>query len=288
VEPFHFLFDREIAGKKTTAGCTVSLTPITEMPIEDESFNDPNKDPKEDVSRSLVKDGNQITTIIDAVLDSEHSPLPAHLSPAIIHQALIDGALAALSRGPTHFYPVHSVSVNLTLNPETDIHGTTTTAAAITSAARLATREALAKAAIASGGSSLMEPVMNVLISVDATSLGAVVHDLSSARSAHVLSLSSSEDDAKSEDSTVVIPADKIYAPPDPFSSNSSFDGAASALHNQHRTVAARVPLREMVGYLKHLRSLTGGRGTFVMSVDRFEKVGKQREKGILAGLRSF
>ena len=34
----------------------------------------------------------------------------------------------------------------------------------------------------------------------------------------------------------------------------------------------ARVPLKEMVGYLNQLRALTGGRGTFVMSVDGFEK----------------
>ena len=35
-----------------------------------------------------------------------------------------------------------------------------------------------------------------------------------------------------------------------------------------------------MVGYLKYLRSLTGGRGTFVMSFDRFEKMSVQRQKG--------
>jgi elongation factor G len=34
-----------------------------------------------------------------------------------------------------------------------------------------------------------------------------------------------------------------------------------------------------MVGYLKHLRSMTGGRGTFVMSVDKFERLYGQREK---------
>jgi elongation factor G len=39
-----------------------------------------------------------------------------------------------------------------------------------------------------------------------------------------------------------------------------------------------------MVGYLKHLRSISGGRGTFVMSVDRFEKMSGQREKALLAG----
>jgi elongation factor G len=52
------------------------------------------------------------------------------------------------------------------------------------------------------------------------------------------------------------------------------------------RRVVARIPLREMVGYLKHLRSQTAGRGTFVMSVDRFERVGAARAKAVLKELR--
>lgn len=55
---------------------------------------------------------------------------------------------------------------------------------------------------------------------------------------------------------------------------------------NPQRTVKAKVPLREMVGYLKHLRSMTGGRGTFVMSVDRFVKMSGQREKAVITELR--
>jgi elongation factor G len=50
----------------------------------------------------------------------------------------------------------------------------------------------------------------------------------------------------------------------------------------------ARVPLKEMVGYLNQLRALTGGRGTFVMSVDGFEKMGTQRQKEVLDALREF
>jgi elongation factor G len=37
---------------------------------------------------------------------------------------------------------------------------------------------------------------------------------------------------------------------------------------------------------LKHLRSMTGGRATFVMSVDRFERMSGQREKQVLSQLR--
>jgi elongation factor G len=122
-----------------------------------------------------------------------------------------------------------------------------------------------------------MEPVMNVVISCDEASLGAIVHDLSSARGGHVLSL----DNDSSEESTSDLPAidtSRIYAPPDPFASSSGADRDGPG---QQRQVTARVPLKEMVGYLKHLRSLTGGRGTFIMSVDRFERLSGPREKAL-------
>jgi elongation factor G len=41
-----------------------------------------------------------------------------------------------------------------------------------------------------------------------------------------------------------------------------------------------------MVGYLKHLRSLTAGRGTFTMVVDRFERMNAQRQRVVLSELR--
>ena len=42
-------------------------------------------------------------------------------------------------------------------------------------------------------------------------------------------------------------------------------------------TLVARVPLKEMVGYSKTLRSLTQGRGTFVMSLEGFERMTEER-----------
>jgi elongation factor G len=46
--------------------------------------------------------------------------------------------------------------------------------------------------------------------------------------------------------------------------------------------ITARVPLREMVGYLTKLRALTGGRGTFVMQVEGFERVVGSRLRAVL------
>jgi elongation factor G len=134
------------------------------------------------------------------------------------------------------------------------------------------------KEALASGAIGLMEPVMNVVISCDESSLGAIVHDLSSARGGHVLSLGNDNDTIDSETELQVIDTNRVYAPPDPFASSEGSSDAYTG-PGQQRHITARVPLKEMVGYLKHLRSLTGGRGTFVMSVDRFERLSGPREK---------
>lgn len=134
---------------------------------------------------------------------------------------------------------------------------------------------------------------MHVNISVGETDMGGVVHDLSSARGGQIISL---------DDETSTIPSDTgfagaiekplsidpklIYSPLDPYSSEMSGD-LSSRSSTQLRQITARVPLREMVGYLRHLRSLTGGRGTFVMQVDRFEKVTGQRLGSILREIKN-
>jgi len=122
--------------------------------------------------------------------------------------------------------------------------------------------------------------VMNVVISCDESSLGTVIHDLSSARGGHVLSLGDDNGTTESESELPLIDATRIYAPPDPFGSTDNVTGMHIG-HGQQRHITARVPLKEMLGYLKHLRSLTGGRGTFVMSIDRFERLSGSREKAV-------
>jgi elongation factor G len=129
--------------------------------------------------------------------------------------------------------------------------------------------------------------VMTVAIAVDEDSLGSVVHDISSARGGNVLSLDASEAESLTPTANAngpVFDVARVYTPPDPFH---SFSGAsARESGGGMRTVTARVPLKEMVGYLKHLRSLTGGGGTFTMAVDRFEKMGGQRMKEVVKAMR--
>lgn len=125
---------------------------------------------------------------------------------------------------------------------------------------------------------------MLVTVSVDEDSMGSVAHDISSSRGGTVVSLDS--DDTLGDCGSASIDLSKIYAPPDPFAGDMSTTGLSHGGRNPMRQIVARVPLKEMVGYLKHLRSLTGGRGTFTMVVDQFERMSAQRQRAVLNEMR--
>ena len=279
------IFDKERSHAKGKAGCTASVRPLEEFNVED-----PDTDDDESVIRSL-HDGNEVIITAPSLdkkgraLDSDNVSLPGHLTIQDIQAAYLNGVLAALSRGPAYSYPLRNIQVKLTLTPEQHIFGNETTASALASAARVATIAAF-KDSVSKSASGLMEPVMNVDISVDDASLGKVVQDISSARGGHIVSLGDHED--SDQESAATIDIKRIYAPKDPWEGESSATSAAEGMQsvNIQRQVKARVPLKEMVGYLKHLRSMTGGRGTFVMSVDRFERMSGQREKVVVQELR--
>ncbi|CAD6449064.1 6c0accdc-90c4-46f6-a4c9-c76cb9bdd66d [Sclerotinia trifoliorum] len=262
-----YIFDREVAGKKGKAGCEASISP-DEQPLEDSDH-------------TMHIDGNTITIRIPKPAKNDGGDgiliLPSDMTLAEVHTALLNGAVAGLARGPRRAFPLHSAHVLLKFDTIEDVFGSDTTSAALSSASRHAVQAGL-KEAFQANSIGLMEPVMNVVISCDESSLGAIVHDLSSARGGHVLSL---ENDNEVEDSDGELPPvdiSRVYTPPDPFASGTSTDPSGPG---QQRQITARVPLKEMVGYLKHLRSMTGGRGTFIMSVDRFERLSGPREKAL-------
>lgn len=275
------IFDKEIAGKVAKAGCIAHVEPL-----------DHTKPDENDTTHTKTLPDDNLLIIKTPGLDSDGQAddtdlpsLPQTLPIQVLHQALQIGVNAALARGPSHGYPVHSTQVTLTFNLQNHLFSTTTPAA-LSSAARLAVQQALLNVKETSGDTVLMEPVMLVTISVDEASLGSVVHDISSARGGQVTSLGSADDASSlSDDSMHFIDPRRIYAPPDPFAGSNKGLDMGSSLGSQTRQIVARVPLKEMVGYLKHLRSLTQGRGTFVMSVDRFERMGAQRMRMAVAEL---
>ncbi|KAK5726646.1 Ribosome-releasing factor 2, mitochondrial [Elasticomyces elasticus] len=268
------VYEREVGGKGVKGGCGVVVEPVGEGLEEGGQVVE-------------LADGNVLSVLTptlhsDGSSTSEDLPgLPDNLPLPAVLQAFKNGAAAACARGPTHGYPIHSTHITLTFEPSKHLFPNTTLAA-LSSAARLAVHQAL-KASASASSTVLMEPVMLVTISVPEDSLGSIVHDISSARGGNVVSLSSDE----SVPTETGVNVSRIYAPPDPFAGGhaEAGNGGGGGL-GETKQIVARVPLKEMVGYLKHLRSLTGGRGTFTMVVDRFEKMGGQRQKVVLSGLR--
>ncbi|KAI5811282.1 P-loop containing nucleoside triphosphate hydrolase protein [Peziza echinospora] len=309
----HKLYDREVGGKRVCAGIAASVG-------SREFFNNDFAEHNTSIIETIPLDSENILTVTilqkksAAAATPLHNPaaaqhlqaptlpcppgqeelhLPPHLLPydPTLRNSLLSGAIAALSRGPALGFPCHSTHVHLVLDPNTDIPGgsTESTPPAFASATRLSVVAAL-KAAVEAQTSALMEPLMDVAISIPESELGHVVGDISGARGGNVYSL----DDDPSDSSAPVgmklkIDQRKIYAPPDYNSSDrgggGDGDGDGSGTGQRPRTVRAKVPLKEMVGYLRHLRSLTKGRGSFVMGVDRFERMAAQRARSVFADM---
>ncbi|TKX22995.1 ribosome-releasing factor 2 [Elsinoe australis] len=280
------LFDREIAGKAAKAGCTASVSSLDDADASSQSWSASLSDDNllTITTPSLLRDGSPI--------DADGPTLPDNLPVDLLRSSLQSGVSAALSRGPSFSYPLHSTAVRLTFDIPTHLFPNTTPSA-LSAAARLAVTKALKAAVSASSAPTLMEPVMLATILVDEPSLGGVVHDISSARGGQIMSLDSEGDSGtaassdsagdEEEDERPDIDPARIYAPPDPFGGSG---GLEAEMAGRMRQIVARVPLKEMVGYLKHLRSLTKGRGTFTMKVDRFERMSGQRVKVLLGEMR--
>ncbi|RDW25855.1 ribosome-releasing factor 2, mitochondrial [Yarrowia lipolytica] len=187
------------------------------------------------------------------------------LTPEIMEECFRVGSIPPLvSCGPVCRLPLRSVRVVIEAwHIAQHINNT----ASLKTATRLAIMEALSTA-----NATLMEPIMNVYVSVNEADIGLVVKDLSGSRNGQIVSIMDpsqlNEGDIHSEE--YVAMATNTYVPAD-------YTMYLSKHQDQTRTqqsvVHARVPLREMVGYLKTLRSMTQGRGSFTMEVDQYEAV---------------
>ncbi|KXT12846.1 hypothetical protein AC579_7607 [Pseudocercospora musae] len=272
------VFDRDIGGKSAKAACMANV----------ESLDDYAEPRDKHTHLFCLHDNNRLIVTTPTLrkdgssVDEEKPSLPDSIPMQTLLQSLQTGVSAAMARGPMHGYPLHSTEINITFDPSQHLFSNTTPAA-LSSAARLAVQLALKQSA-ESSPTVMMEPVMLVTISVNEDSLGSVVHDISSARGGSVVSLGAEDD---SDSSQQDIDVKKIYTPPDPFAGSSSgFADASLSGGSGIRQIVARVPLKEMVGYLKHLRSLTAGRGTFTMVVDNFERLSAPRQRAVLNEMR--
>lgn len=252
------VFDRVLAGKTGSAKCTVTLEPVEEHH-------------RETVLESTVeRDGNLFHIQIPL---PEGGSLP--FNPDEARQQLLNGAIAALARGPRRGSPVYGCHVTIVL----DLEGTETPSGGhFSGAARRAVSEAL-RAAHASAQVAVLEPIMKVIITCPESVAGTVQHDISSAAGGHILEVKdlSAESYVPGEEEGRV-DVEKIYAPADRYEEVTTQRERVGVRRVQ---IAARVPFKEVLGYDSHLRSRTGGRHSLTMGFDSLAKVTGFRERGL-------
>ena len=250
------IYEREINGKLTKLGLTVEVSPL-------------------DVSQPLIQSQRyhrqfkEIGNVIE--IDLARTNSIKGINENQLFESICCGVRPVLQTGATFQLPLHSTLVKVS---KIILFENQTNYQSLASAARLATQEAFRKA-FSERDSVLMEPFMNVLVQVEGKDVGCVVTDLTSSRGGMILSMDSGS--SPFGEYLISTRPSLFYAPPDP-----TFQEDSTPIDNNTlTTVAARVPLKEMVGYSKTLRSLTQGRGTFVMSLEGFERMTGERAKGV-------
>lgn len=202
----------------------------------------------------------------------EHLQIP---QPEIFRY-LKRGVVPGVARGGKKArLPLHALNINV---QSIEIPPDVSSAVAVSIATRLAIEQALES--VPKESYAVMEPLMDVRVVVSEEDIGTVVNDLSSNRRGTISSLSDDQETSSNSDETNYKKlAETIYTPPD-FTMYMSKHG--DRITSAQSVVRARIPLQQMVGYLNYLRSLTKGRGTFLMDFDSYQQVSVEREREIL------
>lgn len=243
----------EIAGKPTAVKIALSVAPLGEDEQGDPAF-----------------DGN-------LVLDVRGQPLKAPDSYSSQLDPLANlarGIASALSSSPHTSLPLSHVKVQITqyILPHQAPPSTLTGASSYILRSKL--REA--------GMGPILEPYINLKVSVHVDALGKVVKDITE-NGGEILDLAGSSTSV--DEDGVPYPSDGLYMPPEELSPSSTslrVSSSAFALPQAKQTVYAIAPLSRMLDYSTRLRALSGGHGNFDMTNAGFRQVAESRKIEIL------
>lgn len=267
----------------STAHVTLTVEPATTAtsPVDFSALSDDNR---------LNHDNIYVTYPTD---QPDHLLIPEHS----IWHAIRLGITPGIARGGLKArLPLHSLHIRV---HEVSIPPDVSSPAAVSVAVRLAVEEALDT--VPESMYSVMEPVMDVRVIVSEEDIGVVVNDLSSNRRANITSLqdedggdsthaasasasgsgsgSNAQQQQQQQQHNFKAEAESIYTPPDLTMYMSKH---SDRVRSAQSVVRAQVPLQQMMGYLNYLRSMTKGRGTFLMDFSAYASVSVDREKEIL------
>lgn len=276
-QPEQYVLDRPVAGKPGKAACTVTIEPV------DASVQKLGETWKERACRighadiiseddlhhsSIERDGNIVNVNIVHPVDD-----PKKFDIDVVCHNLQNGAIAALYRGPRKGYPLYGCNIEIVLDCHKDFFGLASPSH-YQQVGFHAVRSSL-KSAQDKERVGLMEPVMKVEIVCPEAVAAQVRHDLASRHGGRVLETEDLNEGAAGQGEIML---DEVYAPPDPYDSVSSLRGDKKGSMRTLK-LKARVPLKDMLNYDQHLRSMTEGRHSIQMELDSFERVTANREK---------
>ncbi|CAR22430.1 mitochondrial elongation factor MEF2 [Lachancea thermotolerans CBS 6340] len=194
-----------------------------------------------------------------------------------IVNAILSSCLVAFQRGGKRArFPLHScvVRVKSDWSIPPDLNSVTP----ILKISKSMILEGLDK--IADRDYSILEPIMNITVTVKQQDMGQVLQDLTGACKANILSIEDEHDVSSEEnfDLTFQKIAEEQYLPSDNTMDKANISSGSSI----NKIIKALVPVGEMVSYTSKLRSLTQGRGSYHMEYSGMEKVTGDRLPMIL------
>ncbi|ORY23323.1 P-loop containing nucleoside triphosphate hydrolase protein [Rhizoclosmatium globosum] len=257
-----FDYDKEIFGKHSK----VSVRVLVEGMEINEDWIDVTEGPVNVVdleSQLEVKDIFPVPLLMVPAKNGKLIPTAPSGYPSIkeIKDAVKDGINGALARGPILGFPVVNVKVTVLevklFKPEL------TSLAAVRAATGRCMRDLMRGVPIGGGSiknapSRLLEPIMDLSVTVPEKYVGNVTKDLTGTRRGNVVSLGTENGDS-----------------------------SAGGSYESH-LISATVPLGSMLGYSTTLRGMTAGTGLFSMKLLGYGRMSADREEAVVKEMKGF
>lgn len=236
----------------------IELDSFSEEVAKSSYKDDENAVVLEQENNVIVFEPNATPEYMFAALEERRWKCDASLEE--LQDALISGCVVGLQLGgPVLGLPLHSMVVRIK-RWNFPVDSNAETPASLLEIGRKAITKAVHEV-LSEESFGVLEPHMSVKVYVNSDSLGDVVHDLTQRCQAVISSI---DDESEDLDATnwANEESDKVYLPPDYTMAATK---TMSSVKNK-KIISAEVSLRDMIGYLSKLRSITQGRGAFDMS----------------------
>ncbi|EGW35229.1 mitochondrial elongation factor G like protein [Spathaspora passalidarum NRRL Y-27907] len=196
-----------------------------------------------------------------------------------LEEVLINGCLTALQMGgPKLGFALQSTVIRVDLW-NFPVSNVAANAGELLNASRLAVRRIVENN---ESEFTILEPIMTTKVYVDSSNLGEVSHDLTQRCQGVIVSMDDDVIDSNENANWASEEAENIYLPPDYTMTKSN----THLNKGNKKIIVAETPLREMIGYLSKLRSITQGKATFDMSFLDMRRAVGNRADAIVAQFR--